>query len=105
MAERAEREEPRQPWLAPSGVRAIDDRAQWEEGEVLDERSSESADLSPSAQLGVGHAEEGAVGGVHREPGERPRTRARQSLAEDGDVRVVVPEESPVERLDACPDD
>ena len=58
-----------------------------------------------AARLLEGEPERRAVRRMQRQPGRRPPARSRYELAEQGDVRVVEPEQPLVERFDRRPRD
>ena len=103
LRERTNGRERSEPFLAARGVVAVHERRERIERHVLGEREPERE----PARLGVGAAahrverepEDGAVDGVERETCRAPRPPARDRLAEERDVGVVVAEEPAVVRL------
>jgi hypothetical protein len=90
-------------------VVAIDDVAERIERDVLGEshteRESPRVDAERAANLVKCDAEERAVADMDREPCRPPVGTARQSLAENGDIRVVAPQKPLVDRLLKRPDE
>ena len=74
-------------------------------GERQPEREAASVRVDPAARGFVEEPEGGAVERVHREPDCPPAPTARDGLSQERDVRVVVAQELPVERLGDSPDD
>jgi hypothetical protein len=93
--------------FAARGVVAIDEVSERIERQMLGEghpeRQAAWLDRQPPARLVKREPEDGAVQRVYREAERAPTPAAREGLAEDGDVGVVVAKETHVERLDRSP--
>src|SRR6266536_5106720 len=109
LRERATVKEPCYSRLAARGVIAVDEVSGWEERYMLEEGQLECEPAGvpghPARQLVVDEPEDCAVQRVHHESERSPAGAARERLAEDGDVRVVVAEEPPIDGLQRAPDD
>jgi len=91
--------------LAPRRVVTVDERPGREESEVLDqcELDGQATTVRPARRLVVDEPEDRAVQRVEREPDRPPARSACERLPEHGDIRVVVPEQPPVDRLERGP--
>jgi endonuclease VIII len=105
LRERARSEDTFETRLASRWMMAIDEHAERKERKVLDERQWHRARTAASAERVVGEAKHCTVGGMHREPDERPDSRSRHRLAEERDIRVVIAQKALVDRLGRRPDE
>ena len=109
LSECASREEPLDSRLSARGVEAIDQVAGWEQREMLKEGKLER-ELRPitrhaPSDLVKREAEDRTVQSMDRKPERSPSRALCERLPEHGDVRVVVPENPPVEWLERAPDE
>jgi endonuclease-8 len=107
LGERTRAEQLLHAGLAARRVVAIDEGPRREEREVLGQRELE-AQTTPVRQprrLEVDEPEERAIQRMDREPERPPARTARERLPEHRDIRVVVPEQPPVDRLERGPDE
>ena len=86
----------------------VDEETEGIQARVLRERQPEretaSPDRNPVADGVEDHAERRAVQRMQGESGGTPMPAARHSFAEQGDVRVVAPENPLIDRLEQSPD-
>lgn len=89
--------------LSPRRVVAVDERAEGKQRHVLADRHGDGEpariDVQPPSRLLEDEPEDRTVRAVHGEADPPPVRAAREDLAEQRDVGVVVPEHAPVEWL------
>ena len=107
LGERTRAEQLLHAGLAARRVVAIDEGPSREEREVLGQRELEgqTRPVRQPRRLVVDEPEERAIQRMDREPERPPARTARERLPEHRDVRVVVPEQPPVDRLERHPDE
>jgi hypothetical protein len=103
LPERAHVQQSRDPGRSPRWVVAVDESGQPIEPDVLEQRELKRRGPTATVQLVIREPERRAVRSVREQTDRTPRRTLRRELAEHGDVRVVVAEESSVERLERGP--